>query len=287
MRIKKKSNKNEYLLTPQNMWVRNFTKDLVPNIDINKTITSEDHFVFLKNEFRNTKSRYAWIDTEKIYHKKVVIVCDGYGFAEKHKLLTKLPKDVAIIGVNGSLKKWSINRSMNYYVINNPYKECMRFLPNIKSLPKCIASTRTNEEFLYAYKGTKYLYYPVNEEKYCGIGNKNVEYQVDDYRNPICAAIFLAYKFGAEEILLFCCDDSFDKERPGAIKLQNGYWAYQPQMIAHGLIDGMFYWLKHLEYNKISTFDHSKNPLYSNVVYINEDDIASYLEHGVFNEKKD
>jgi hypothetical protein len=107
MRIKKHNNGNEFLLTKENMWVRNFTKNGVPYIDINKTYNDSDYFIFLKNEIQNSMSRYAWIDTENFYHDKVVIVSDGYDFAEKHlKLMKMIPRDVAIIGVNQSLKMW-------------------------------------------------------------------------------------------------------------------------------------------------------------------------------------
>jgi hypothetical protein len=279
MRIKKHKNKNEYLLTEQGMWVRNFTREMVPYTDINRTIRDEDHFMFLKNEYDNGRARYAWIDTENFYHEKVVIVSDGYGFAEKQKVLEQLPNDVAIIGVHGSLAKWKLARSMNYYVVNNPYPECMRYLPRRgRSLPKCIASTRTNSEFLHLYRGTKYRYTPVSEEKYNGMTNKEIEYQIDDYRNPICAAIGLAYRFGADKLALFCCDDAFEGERPGAERLHNGLWIYPPQRMAHGLIDGCFHWLKRAPQGEVRTADCSSGPLYKNAEYIAEDKLMSYFD---------
>mgnify|MGYP003349337738 FL=1 len=153
-------------------------------------------------------------------------VSDGYDFEKKQSILSRLPNDVKFIGVNGALTKWNVsNRSLSWYVVNNPYKECMRYLPRrSKVLPKCIASLRTNHAFLSAYKGTKYRYLPTGNGKFSGIGTKETLWQVDDCRNPICAAIELAYRFGAERILLFCCDDSFHVERPGAEKLSNGLY---------------------------------------------------------------
>lgn len=282
MRIKKHPNGNEFLLTRENMWVRNFTKNGVPYVDLNKTYNSNDYFVFLKNEIQNSLERYAWIDTEDFYHEKVVILSDGFGFAEKHlKLAKMLPKEVAIIGVNQSLKMWKApERSMNYYLVNNPYDECMKYMPRKnRGLPRCIASTRTNYEFLMHYKekGSVYKYCPVNEENYTGKANEKIKYQIDDYRNPVCAALQLCYHFGTEKVLLFCCDDSFEQERPGAEKLHNGFWQYPQQNIAHGLIDATAYWLKSMKYSETHIKDHSCGPLYENAAYIDEDEIESFF----------
>jgi hypothetical protein len=102
-----------------------------------------------------------------------------------------------------------------------------------------------------------------------------VSYQVDDYRNPICAAINLAYHFGVEKLGLFCCDDSFAEKRDGATQLPNGLWTYEPQLIAHGLIEGCLHWLKKTE--KINIVDCSSGPIYKNVQYITPDNIKSYF----------
>jgi hypothetical protein len=113
MRIKKHSNKNEYLLTEQGMWVRNFTKKMVPYVDINQTISERDHFTFLKNEYANNARRNTWIDQENFYHGKILIASDGYNFDAS--IVDSLPSDVTIIGVHGTLVKWNAKRSMNYY----------------------------------------------------------------------------------------------------------------------------------------------------------------------------
>lgn len=282
MRIKKTKDKNEYLLTKQGMWVRNFTKNLVPFVDLNETIEKKDHFMLLKNEINNNRARYTWIDSEKFYHDKAVIVSDGYDFKEKHKLLEELPKDVAIIAVHGALAKWNINKNPTYYVVNNPYDLCMMYLPRkLKSLPKCIASTRTNYEFLANYRGTRYRYAPTSEKSYMGSKNSEAQWQIDDYRNPICAAIGLAYRFGVDKLALLCCDDVFKDERIGSEQIHNGMWIYPPQMTAHGLIDGCLHWLKSTPYRDVRITDHSSGPLYENAVYIEKDSIASFLQDGV------
>jgi hypothetical protein len=277
MRIKKYSNGNQYLMCG-NMWVRNFLKKTVPYIDINQTITESDYFTFLNNEVQNNLKKYTWIDSEKVVCPKILIVSDGLDFQKKHKIIENLPKDITIIGVNGVLKKWEINsRNINYYVVNNPYKECMKYLPRSrKMLPKCIASARTNYEFLENYNGTKYKYYPVGEKNYSTLGNKESSWQVDDYRNSICAALVLSYYFEAEKIMMLCCDDTFTEERPGAIQLENGYWMYPQQNITHDLIDGICYWFKQMPYQEVSIVDCSSGPIYKNATYIKEEDIVSF-----------
>lgn len=279
MRIKKTPDGNQYLLTNQGKWVRNFCKNTVPFVDINNTIEPKDHFVFLQNEVQNGMRKQTWIDSERFHHSKIVIVSDGYDFQKKHKLLAELPKDVAIIGVNGSLVKWELNRSQSYYVVNNPYKECTKYLPKGNKMPpKCIASARTNHEFIENYRGTKLRYYPVNESAYSTLGVKEVSWQIDDYRNSICAAIGLAYRFGVQQMLLFCCDDSFKDERPGAIQLENKLWMYPQQEVAHGLIDGNLHWLKSQTYKEVFIRDCSSGSRYENASYIDEDKIMSFWD---------
>lgn len=279
MRIKKTPDGNQYLLTGHGKWVRNFCKNTVPFVDINNTIDSKDHFVFLKNEVQNGMKKYTWIDSERFHIPKIVIVSDGFDFQRKHKLLADLPKDVSILGVNGSLHKWELNKSMSYYLTNNPYKDCVKYLPRgNKTPPKCIASARTSYEFMDNYRGTKFKYYPVNEHSYATLGNKEVLWQIDDYRNPICAAIGLAYRFGVEKLLLLCCDDSFKDERPGAIQLENKLWMYPQQELAQGLIDANLYWLKNQPYREVLIGDCSSSLRYENASYISEDTIISFWD---------
>ena len=286
MRIKKLSNGNQYLLTPQEKWVRNFTINNVPFLDINNTIDAKDHFLFLQNETQNGFKKYPWIDSEQIYHPDIVIVSDGFDFKEKHKILKDLPKNITIIGVNGALAKWEIaSKSINYYVVNNPYKECMRYLPKRgRVLPKCIASPRTNNEFLDNYRGTKMRYYPVNEKTYTTLGTKDVTWQIDDCRNPVCAAIGLAYRFGVERLLLLCCDDSFKGARAGAVELKDGLWMYPQHEVAHGLIDGNLHWLRSQKHQEVLIGDCSSGPKYTNASYIEEGKILSFF--GISNDEQ-
>ncbi len=224
------------------MWVRNFTKALVPYADINKLTLEKDYSLILKNEIVNNKHRFPWVNNEKFLHDKIVIVSDGYRFKDVQKELAKLDKKIAIIAVNDVLHKWTEARVPSYYVVNNPYPECLQYMPKV--FPRCIASTRTNHDFLEKYRGPKYRYLPVSDKDYSGTKSNEVDYQIDDYRNPICAAVCLAYRFGVRKLLLACCDDSFGEERPGAEQLTNGLWQYPQQRIGYGFIDGNVYWLR-------------------------------------------
>lgn len=278
MRIKQHHNKNEYLLTPSGLWVRNFAKTSVPYLDINRLTPEGDYQTLLENEVNNSKHRYPWVDTEGFRHPNVVIVMDGHGFAERHKVLAPLPAaEVAVMAVNGALARWKVSeRSPTYYVVNNPYHECVAYLPK-RVFPKCIASTRTNHGFLKEYKGTKYRYVPVSDDTYTGPGTHEVEYQIDDYRNPVCAAVGLAYRFGVRKLLLLCCDDSFAEERPGAEPLPNGLWAYPQQRFAHSLIDGSLYWLRKAD-PEIQVRDCSDGLEYENASYITPEEIRAFFE---------
>lgn len=296
MNIKKHSNGNEYIRAGD-IWIRNFTKTGVAPVQLDGLFLKDDFEIILRNERLN--SNYPKISNETINFKKIVIVSDGYGFDEKQNILSKLPKDVCILATNRVLAKWKLflpsvpvesRRAINGYVVNNPYKEAAHFLPpkENKYFPTCLASTRTNCDFLKKYIGDIYSYTPTFEKKF---GFENTErYSIDDYRNPICAAIGLAYQFGVKKLMLFCCDDSFADERPNAVPLSNGLWTYKPLIRSHEIIDANLYWLTHIEDDEIVVSNFSSGPEYTNAAYIkNEEDICSFFtdnSEGVNDEKQ-
>lgn len=272
--IKIHSTKNEYLYAGDGFWVRNFTKFPLKPYDINESLAStRDIKIFIENELQNNKKLLPKIDSEEIIAENIIIVSDGLLFEKKQKILEELPKDIVVIGVNGSLKEWNCNRRMNYYVVNNPYKECMDYLPkNFKTNPRVIASTKTYSDFIINYKGLIYLYSPVNNRMYNGVYT-NSEYFIDDYRNSICAAIGLAYHFSVKNLFLLCCDDVKEKEKPGMVKIEN-YWLYPQQITAHKLIDANLYWLK-----KIKIGYNSYGLKYNNANYIEEENIKKFFNN--------
>jgi len=282
MRIKKHSNKNEYLLTEDGIWVRNFYKEGVPKTDINRLTSQEDYQTLLENEMAIRKLRIPSIEGH--VYRNIIIVSDGFDFSERQKLLSKFPpKEVAIIAVNRSLAKWDLvgndcpsdlKRAVTFFLVNNPYKECMKYVPTKhRYFPKCIISNRTNSEFAHAYRGNLYTYSSVRDKYYFGLGGAG--YDIDDYRNPICAAIGLAHKFNVEKLLLFCCDDSFEDERPGAVQLENGLWSYPQQLMSQRTIDANLHWLKE---HGVKIGNYSSGAKMKNATYISEEDVIGFFE---------
>ena len=280
MRIKKTKDRNEFI-NADGIWVRNFRKEGTPFIDINKMLDKEDFSFVLQNEIQNKTLSITQIDEEEIRFRKIIIVSDGYDFENKYKILKNLPDDVGIFAVNGSLSKWKLHleekpKAINIYIANNPYSDCLNYLPReTKYFPVCVASTRTNNDFVKKYQGRLYLYQPCQQigfNKY-----KPSKYCIDDYRNPICASIGLAARFNVEKLMLFCCDDSFADERPAAIKLKNGLWTYPQQLKSQKIIDANLYWLKHEQ--EIEVADHSSCSEYVNAEYIiSEDDVLEFFK---------
>jgi hypothetical protein len=273
MMIKKHPNRNTYLRTPDNLWVRDFTVDSSPFIDLNKLILKQEYSKIIENEITNYRKKYVEIGSENREIKKIVIVSDGYKFSEKHKILSSLSSDIGILAVNKSLSKWELDGKITYYILNNPYEECLTYLPKKKYYPRCIASTRTNPNFLSKYKGNIYAYIPVSNQDYTG-PRFPCEYKIDDYRNSICASIGLAYRFGVEKLFLLCCDDSVDQERPGTVKLENNLFCYPQQIVSNNLIDANLFWLKNKE---IKIGYNGNGPKLDNATYIELDYIKDFF----------
>lgn len=211
------------------------------------------------------------IADENLRFKKVLIVSDGYNFNIRHQLIEKMPKDVCVLAVNGALRDWKLigKRSINAYVVNNPYKESLSCLPRHKYYPVCVSSVRTNHSFVKSYKNDVYVYCPTPESSF---GTEFTEkYYLDDYRSPVCAAIGLAYQFGVEKLMLMCCDESFDKERDFAVKLPNGLWTYPQHLKSRAIIDANLYWLTHQKEKEVSVVDFSDGGDYLNASYINDE----------------
>lgn len=267
MRIKKvKSTKNEYVYSG-GVWVRNLTKlDSKPLLENNLFLNSE-YTLIMNNERSNHTLNLENISEVNLKLNKVLIVSDGLFFKERHQCIKELGEDVAIIVVNKALKKWEVKeKNVNFFVVNNPYEEVNFDMPS-KYFPVCLASTRSNFKFLNNYPGVKYLYEPTPEK---GFGySKNQKYFVDDYRNPISAAVFFAYKFGASKIMLFSCDNSFVQEKPGSVLLNNGYYTYPQHLRSQDIIDAQLFWLSRIN---IKVADYSFGKEYNNAAYIRNDD---------------
>ena len=145
MIIKNHKNKNQYVLA-DDIWVRNFTAKASP-ISIND-LDKSDKNLLLANELENKKNNFIDAESQLKKADKVLIVSDGLEFETKHKIIDSLADDVQIVAVNKALAKWNANKKVDLFFINNPYPECEGFLPKNKVFPRCIASSRTNPNFL-------------------------------------------------------------------------------------------------------------------------------------------
>lgn len=272
MVIKKHSTGNRYALAA-GVWVRDFTGP-AGHLDINRLASAADYPLFLQNEVRNDRLQNLPVEFGEAV--AAVIVSDGFGFKEKHKLLTELPKSVLVLATNRALAKWEADRKIDFFVVNNPYPECMSQLPSHRYYPKCLASTRTHPEFLESYKkrGGEITHYAPPPEP--GYTSAIPATRLDDYRNPVCAAVSAAHRMGVKRLLLLCCDDSFEGERPAAVRLANGLWTYPQHLTAHGIIGTMLGWYKKTPGTKVS--DHSSGPVYDDAPYIPEDEVGKFFE---------
>jgi hypothetical protein len=275
MIIKHHINKNDYCLSRSGHWIRNFTKPVVKPVDINDITPLDDMKLIIENEFKNSLKKYQVM--EDIFHEKAIIIGDGYSFEESAKAIEALSGDVVIIGVNKAFAKWTSQRSMNYYVVNNPYQDCLYNYPQIiTSWPKCIASVRTHAHFLEVYKGLVYTYYPTCGEIYSGPYKDNT-YFIDDYRNPICAAIGLCYKFKVKKLMIMSALEMYKEERSGTMPVKGGLWTYPQQRIAHDLIDGNLYWMQKAKIN----VGYTNSGLdYEFATYINVTDLKRFFNDG-------
>lgn len=279
MRIKK-NKKNEYILA-ENVWVRNLCLNLEP-FDINH-LGKDELKLFLNNETENKKVSSLQIeDIDQVNMENVIICSDGFGWLERQKILGSIPNSlVKTICVNGSLKKWlmvgekaEIKRTITFYLVNNPYKECIGYLPKQhRYYPNLIASTKTYPGFFKEYKNEPYFYQSPKNELYSGVRGDYIK--IDDYRNPICASISLAWKRGVKKLALFCCDDSFEDERPGSIKMENGLYQYPQQIMSQKIIDKQLYWLSQAG---VQIADCSSGIKYENAEYINIENLVSFFE---------
>lgn len=280
MRTKKK-NRNEYAILDNGVWVRNFIASEAPPIDANSHLFSQNDLeVCLHNELQNYKLHLSQISLESVYTENLVIVSDGYKFMEKKEALLKLPKEIGILGTNNILNKWACGkyvRPMTYYIANNPYAECMSYLNKNVFYPPCIASVRTFPGFTQQYikHNNVFLYLPVYHSGYSGLDHGSRNYLVDDYRNPICAALGLAYRFKAKRILLFCSSYCFEEERPTAVQIEKNLWSYPQQIMASEVIDAYIKWLTKAD---IRVGYHGEGPKLYNAEYITSDTLMDFFK---------
>lgn len=279
MRIKKFRN-NEYVLA-NGVWVRNPAVK-ARAVDIN-SMSRDEVSLFVRNEQENSKASHMQMEeADGSSVTDVVVASDGFGWGERQLVLGGLPNSsVNVFGVNGSLTRWSmvgegakVKRTMTFYVANNPYPDCMSFLPRShRYYPNLVASTRTYPGFISAYRSQPYMYRPTPDLDYAG--SWDVAAAMDDYRNPVCAALSLAVRRGAKRVLLLCCDEAFEDERPGAVRMENGLHQYPQQVMCQRIIDRQLFWLGRMG---IRVGDCSSGIEYEHAEYIKPEDIMGFFD---------
>lgn len=234
--IHRKYKNNEYLLTDlSKIWVRNFISSGNP-VDINNMYKSSEIERVISNEIKNQSLPIT--ELEETDFENVLIVSDGYDFLKVQNLIEEMRGDFKIICVNKSLKKWKISKKVDYYVINNPYEDSLLFLPS-KYYPPCITSVRTHHEFLKKYRGLIYRYFPTPNEKF----SLNFQGKIDDYRNPISAAVALTSGYNLRKLALFACDDSFSTNKAGAILATETLYCYPHQLVIREIVENQISWI--------------------------------------------
>lgn len=274
------SNNNRYLRTQGGIWVRDpFTERAGPR-DINTLTTRADASVLVQNEVKNLSLCRPSFTAENWEVPQAVIVGDGMNVRRKLRLLRTVPRGVKVIAVNDALNEWDVRvaqTSPDLYVVNNPYRAVMDYMPRAgRPQPRCLASVRTYSEFVAKYPGPVWLYAPAPTAE---MGGRATDLGVlDDYRNPVAAAVSFAVSQGCKAILLVGCDASFAEDRPGSEKLPNGAYQYPAFRQAHAMLDGMFYWLGQ---NKVRVGDASAGPKFDHAAYIPDDQWGKFFAEDV------
>jgi hypothetical protein len=237
--VRRSSNSNEYLKVG-NYWIRNFGGTSLNPLDINKLHVEKEIEDIINNEINNTKLRHPVIDSETIRGRDMLIVSDGYGF-ENHKLFDKLRKDICVVTVNHAARFWECSRFPNFFLMNNPTENAMSCLPT-RNFPRLLSSRRTCHRFLQSYNNITYFYDPVPQEDYSSPIFKESQTLVDDYRNPVCAAISLAHKYQIGNIYLAFCSNAYTENRDGTEEVSKGLYQYPAQKTGDEIIDGNLFW---------------------------------------------
>jgi hypothetical protein len=276
----KKQNKNEYIYA-EGLWIRNPYINVNP-LDLNDMFR-EEIGLFLGNETKNLSLPCLHSDEFNDSAMENVVICsDGHDWERAQEILAEIPnKNVKVIGINGSLKKWNMvaglsekKRVMSAYFVNNPYKECLSYLPNRhRYYPSLVASTRTNPEFISGYLEKPTFYRPTNDGKYSGIPRDGCVV-LDDYRNPLCGAISYCVRKRVKKLALFCCDEAFTEERPGSEKMENGLFQYPQQIMSQKVVDAQLHWLRSAG---VQVADSSSGIEYKNATYIKNEELPSFF----------
>lgn len=240
--LKKDINQNEYMKIGK-YWVRNFSVPTIKEIDINNFYYDINLQEIIQNELENTRLKNELLEKDLFNrYRNFLIVSDGYGF-ENHKLFDSIRSDVCIIATNQAARLWESKRLPDFFLINNPDPSCMVAMP-VRIFPKLIASRKTHNKFLRSYPNGLHFYDAVPDGYYKSPFNDTSEIHIDDYRNPICAAIGLSFKFGQGNLFLAFCSPAYKNKKDGMVDLGDNLHNYPAQRTADEIIDANLFFYK-------------------------------------------
>lgn len=236
------SNRNEYAKA-DDFWIRNYTKSNVVPRDINSLYHEDEVKSIIENEIKNSKVSGPTLAEENFTFDNVLIVSDGAGFENHKEFLDQVGSNFCVIAVNNAMRFWESNRFPDFFLVNNPFDNIFSQTPKAGS-PKLIASRRANNKFVANYRNIKYFYDPTCDVKYQSPIAKNTSAYIDDYRNPVCAALGCAFLFQAKNIFLAFCSNAYKAERPGCEQIDENFWCYPQQILANKIINTYLFWNK-------------------------------------------
>jgi hypothetical protein len=276
--IKIHKNKNEYFLTDDKIWIRNFAKSNVKPVDINNFYSESEIQLLLINETKNHEVETFDFTSEIKTCKKILIISDGYGFKDSSQWIDQLPSDVKIITNYGACRFWNAKRLPDYMVITNPFDDALVYLPE-RIFPILIASSRTNNNFVKRYANTIIKYYPTPDEKYESPVSHSNPVHIDECRSSIAASINIAFKMNCEKLCIAYPINAYEKQRPATEKIENTeLFCYPQQKISMNVIEGNIFWYKLGKTNANICFTGIKNALkFAN--YIEPNMIRKFYEH--------
>lgn len=271
--IKVTDDRNEYCKS-ENYWIRNSRKPNVSPIDINNYYTTDEVKILVENEIKNSKLNIPDIEIENFNWNTVVIVSNGYGFYNNHQNIfdnIKISQKKVVLAVNNSLRFWESHKIPQYFLINqlNPPT-------NLKYLPILIASKRCNHEYIKKYRNMKYFYTNTPSYLFSSPAVKETTFFIDDYRNPICAAINCAVYFGAKRIFLSFCSEGYDSYKEGMERLNESAFIYPQQKLANDIVNKNIFWHKIYD-NQIEFFYTGIKKSFSFAKYLEHEDFLSVI----------
>jgi hypothetical protein len=237
--LKEGINRNVYL-KKDSFWIRNPNGiGSIPQ-DINNMYSEIEIRKNIENEIYNSKLNIPNIETETFEWENVIIVSNGYGFKNDHAdLLDGFPnsRKSIVISVNNTPRFWESKRLPNYYITNN-----LNDFSNFKFLPILIAGKRSDPVSIVKYKNMKYFYSHTPSNNFKSPSDTNSLLYIDDYRNPICAAISCCNHYKVKNLILAFCSEGYENKKDGMEYISDNVYMYPQQKLANSIINGMLFW---------------------------------------------